>query len=526
MAWYRAGTIAVANGSTAVVGTGTNFIDTAAGVSAGDSLIVGTGTSLRIYEIASVNSATSLTLTTAASLAVAAGSAYQIQTSVSMSNGSLAKKVSAAYDRILQSIANWVTIMTGSGTVTIQPYGSDQQYSGLAWPTLTSLAQNALPINVTPLTTVNTYLANGIFSSASGATGAPVSNAVGQLTNIRYGATSVLQEWTSLASPSRQFFRYGTVSGTTVSWGAWAEQYGQGSLVPAENGGTGQATASAGWKALLDGRTAATARNDLGLGNAATRTVTEGRGYPNDVVLGRGAFGLGGAISPDGNSDGRYNEYSGFYAGPGASGTNYFDAYAPMLVMSRYQGVLGMMQISPGSGKAAVRGRNGDVFTNWLEIYTTGNTTKASDGTLKAASPVARIVKSQEATTRADVVEAGFSWCGCGTSNEEAEGISISRLDTGVYVLAGSAGLASEGWQLLPPRDPQGSGDLGIVEAEQTESGGLTIRLYKRRYKLSDDGDILVVKGDLIDVPSNSWIDVRLNMPKDSVYNASQTEVK
>lgn len=30
------------------------------------------------------------------------------------------------------------------------------------------------------------------------------------------------------------------------------------------------------------------------------------------------------------------------------------------------------------------------------EAYTTGNTTKSSDGTLKAASPVARIVKSRE----------------------------------------------------------------------------------------------------------------------------------
>ncbi|WP_312140810.1 hypothetical protein [Pantoea septica] len=36
-----------------------------------------------------------------------------------------------------------------------------------------------------------------------------------------------------------------------------------------DQGGTGQKTASLGWKALLDGRSAATARNDLGLGAAA-----------------------------------------------------------------------------------------------------------------------------------------------------------------------------------------------------------------------------------------------------------------
>ena len=66
-----------------------------------------------------------------------------------------------------------------------------------------------------------------------------------------------------------------------------------------------------------------------------------------------------------------------------------------------------------------------------LSSIPTGNTTKASDGTLKAASPVARIVKSQGRNQRKDVDEDGFTWCGCGTANEEAEGISISRLDTG-----------------------------------------------------------------------------------------------
>lgn len=156
------------------------------------------------------------------------------------------------------------------------------------------------------------------------------------------------------------------------------------------------------------------------------------------------------------------------------------------------------------------------------KVYSTANTTKASDGTLKAASPVARIVKSQEFSTRTDVAEVGFEWCGSGACNAEAEGITISRLDIGVYSLTGSLGLATEGWQLLPPRDPQGSGDLGIVEAEQTESGGITIRLYKRKYMLSEEGEIELTKGAAIDVPANSWIDVRLAMPENSAWHSSQ----
>lgn len=157
-------------------------------------------------------------------------------------------------------------------------------------------------------------------------------------------------------------------------------------------------------------------------------------------------------------------------------------------------------------------------------FYTTGNTTKASDGTLKAASPVARIVKSQEESQRTDVADDGFTWCGCGTANAEAEGITLSRLDVGVYVLTGSAGLASEGWQLLPPMDPGGMGELGVVEAEQTDYGELTIRLFKRKYMLSDEGEIIKTKGEPMDVPVNSWIDVRLDMPNDSAFNQRMSQ--
>ncbi|MCR1553716.1 MAG: phage tail protein [Enterobacter cloacae] len=192
--------------------------------------------------------------------------------------------------------------------------------------------------------------------------------------------------------------------------------------------------------------------------------------------------------------------------------------------------MFGLTILHSGIGYAAqiaFRGNNGfwyravenSVRGSWIRAYDTANTTKASDGTLKAASPVARIVASQEACQRADIAEDGFSWCGCGTANAEAEGITLSRLEAGVYLLTGSAGLASEGWQLLPPMDPGGMGELGVVEAEQTDNGELRIRLFKRKYMLSEDGEIIKTKGELMDVPANSWIDVRLDMPSDSLFN-------
>lgn len=269
--------------------------------------------------------------------------------------------------------------------------------------------------------------------------------------------------------------------------------------------------------------TAAGARTNLGLGSAATipainsniGTSTSntnqvptlnalGLGYArhidnfsNTQMLGFGRYTTSTVNSPGGNGVGLQLQYDG------SNSTSWF-------VWDNYGGAYIQTSHEPGTQYL------------WKKVYTEANTTKSSDGTLKAASPVARIVKSQNECQRTDIDEAGFTWCGCGTANAEAEGIIISRLDVGVYMLTGSAGLASSGWQLLPPMDQGGMGELGVVEAEQTESGGLTVRLFKRKYMLNDEGEIVKTKGAPMDVPSNSWIDVRLDMPENSVWNQRQ----
>ncbi|EOD9897878.1 phage tail protein [Enterobacter hormaechei] len=275
--------------------------------------------------------------------------------------------------------------------------------------------------------------------------------------------------------------------------------------VPVNQGGTGSTTAEGG-------------RTNLGLGSSATRDAYSSSGK----MLSEGDFGVGGKslnLSWDslaGKNQYNSNSNGAFQGGNvvlfGVSISHHAnDAYAYQIAG---RGTYGIIH----------RSLEGGVYGQWRTCYDTGNTTKASDGTLKAASPVARIVKSQEENQRTDIDEAGFTWCGCGTANDEAEGIKISRLDVGVYVLIGSAGLASEGWQLLPPMDPGGMGELGVVEAEQTESGGLTIRLFKRKYLLGDDGEIVKTKGEPMDVPANSWIDARLDMPEDSIWKTRASE--
>lgn len=430
---YNAGTISFSGNS--VTGTGTNFTAPTSQIRLGQTLIVASNP-VQLVQITAINSATSLTVTPAASPAVS-GQRYGILVTDSLSVDGLAQSISQLINEYDENIGAWEAFAT------------------------TSANQN---VNVT---------INGVSLTIP---------AIGKLL-----------------------------------------QKGSNGALPVNQGGTGATKAE-------------DARTSLGLGSAATKNIVSG---PNDTtagaVLTMGYHGLGVATlgGGGGDTDPLYLNLngSGFYTvngdvslpawwHPAAS-----NVWGGGIYISRTSTQVLELLISR-DGKAGIRARrSADASTVQAEFYTTLNTTKSSDGTLKAASPVARIVKSRDETQRADITEDGFAWCGCGAANDEAEGINISRLDVGVYVLTGSAGLASSGWQLLPPMDPAGMGEMGVVEAEQTESGGLTIRLFRRKYQLTEDGEMVKTKGEPMDVPTNSWIDVRLEMPQNSIWNQKQAEV-
>ncbi|EPC5044766.1 phage tail fiber protein [Enterobacter hormaechei] len=424
---YSTGTIAI-SGNT-LTGTGTNFTAAGSLIRNGCTVIAMTSP-VQVFQITTIGSATSLTVTPAANPTVPAGTRFAILLSDSLSVDGLAQDIAETFTMYQRYMSGFADVMNGTSDVTITINGNVVTVPGQK-----SLAKKGDNSDITSLSGLKTALS-------------------------------------------------------------------------IEQGGTGA-------------KNAAGARTNLGLGTSATRNAYSTSGD----MLSVGDFGIG-SINPVTITDFTNVHQGCWYRTPAsggglpAEGANY--ACLPYFYDASNKVVTGFRL--GGSIRFFARGLVGGTWQAPIEMYTTANTTKASDGTLKAASPVARIVKSQEENQRADVDEEGYAWCGCGTANAEAEGITISRLDVGVYVLTGSAGLASEGWQLLPPMDPSGMGELGVVEAEQTENGGLTIRLFKRKYLLGDDGEIVKTKGEPMDVPANSWIDVRLDMPDNSIWNQNQKE--
>ena len=141
---YNTGTIAI-NGNTAT-GTGTNWTAPASQVRAGQTIIV-MSNPVQLFQISSVNSATSMTITPAASPALS-GQKYGILVSDIISVDGLAQAMSQLINEYDENIGAWETFATTSAnqniTVTING-------TSLSIPALGKLLQKgsngALPVN-------------------------------------------------------------------------------------------------------------------------------------------------------------------------------------------------------------------------------------------------------------------------------------------------------------------------------------------------------------------------------------------
>lgn len=222
------------------------------------------------------------------------------------------------------------------------------------------------------------------------------------------------------------------------------------------------------------------------LGTAASKNT--GTTYGSVLTVGA-AFGIGSDL--EGYA---YSRPTGLYGGPPDTPTPNYGGGLIRLSQNSYQVEL----FSPLAGQQRLFVRNVSASTGgstWAEFYSTVNTTKAADGTLKAASPVVKIFHDGHAET-----------------NDESEGCTVTRQNTGEYLIEGCMGLnADAGWSGIDggfdiPKD-RNRQPLVWLDYEVNSDGSILVRTYHRTYldapafasNIRDGYE----NGDPIDIPAD-----------------------
>ncbi|CZZ11020.1 MULTISPECIES: phage tail fiber protein [Enterobacter cloacae complex] len=422
---YNTGTIAI-NGNTAT-GTGTNWTAPGSQIRIGQTLFV-LSNPVQMFQITAINSATSLTITPAASPALS-GQKYGILVTDSLSVDGLAQSMSQLIKEYDENIGAWETFAT------------------------TSANQNI------------TVTINGTAVTIPG---------IGKLA-----------------------------------------QKGSNGAVGVSDGGTGATNA-------------ADARTNLGLGNSATRDV-ESQFSPGSAYLNGAAVMT--QVHRDYRSLASYDSIaqyplgmtfgiqSGGNAWGGGSGV---DTYTGMLTLRGWHDPSGggyvswqLASTSQGlkyrQGNGTIQGNTNVGFSTTHTLYSTQNATKASDGTLKVASPVIKVFSD-----------------GTYQTNDESEGCTVTRLATGQYLVEGCQGLNSDaawggidgGFDIPTDRNRQ---PLIWLDYEVNADGSVLVKTYHRTHpdapafsRNEIDG---VSDGDPVDIPGDQFVSVRVEMPQSSIWN-------
>ena len=119
MAWYKEGSITLEQKSKKVIGSGTKWTNPLIGICSGQMLILKTQNTIEIYEIASVQSDTELTLAKQYDGETKSGLDYAIPTAPKVSIETLALRISEMLNYYQQQMEGWQTALTGEGEVTV-----------------------------------------------------------------------------------------------------------------------------------------------------------------------------------------------------------------------------------------------------------------------------------------------------------------------------------------------------------------------------------------------------------------------
>lgn len=406
---YNTGTIAI-NGNTAT-GTGTNWTGPASQVRTGQTIIV-MSNPVQMFQISSVNSATSMTVTPAASPALS-GQKYGILVSDNISIDGLAQAMSQLIKEYDENIGAWETFATTSANQSI------------------TVTINGIPVTIPGIGKLAQKGSNGALPIDQGGTGA--TTAEGSRTNLGLGSSATRNSLDSEIVTNSDTSQIPTLKALGLGYSRHIDNFSNTKM--------------------------------LGFGRFTSQTVNN----PANT-----------------NGVGVQLQYDG---GPSTSWfvwTNDGQAY---IQTSHMQGTTYL----------------------WKKVYTTANTTVASDGSIKAASPVVKVFTD-----------------GAYQTNDESEGCTVTRLAIGEYLIEGCEGLNSDaawggidgGFDIPTDRNKQ---PLIWLDYEVHADGSVLVKTYHRthpaapefaRNELQD-----ISNGDPIDIPSDQFVSVRIQMPQDSIWN-------
>ncbi|WP_410734290.1 phage tail protein [Citrobacter freundii] len=161
-------------------------------------------------------------------------------------------------------------------------------------------------------------------------------------------------------------------------------------------------------------------------------------------------------------------------------------------------------------------------------LWCNASTTVDSGGFIKKASPIVKIYADGHAEV-----------------NDESEGVTVERLNTGTYLVVGCMGLNSDaawggidgGFEIPVDRNKQ---PRIWLDYKVNPDGSILVRTYHRVHESSPSfaqnrigtTDVTgvfteaIADREPVDIPADSFVSVRVEMPEDSIWNLKRKETQ